>query len=476
VNSIPSINSIPNTSFCNGLFTSTFTFSGTPGASYNWVNSNTNIGLGASGTGNITPFLTPDTILTMTTGTILVTPTLNGCSGTPMTFSISINPTPSIYQFDWNYCHGEVTTPVVWQNGFVAANNVIWTNSNTSIGLGASGSGSLPSFTAFNLGSNQIISTIVATPQFISNGVACSGFPVTIFYYINPQPFVNPIPDISICNGDTLGTISFSGVATSFEWINSQQSIGIPASGVGNINSFVPQLSGGNSNSALITVTPHYLEIHACLGIPDTFLITVSTTLSSTINQTACDSYIWNGDTLTTSGTYSSLFQNTGACDSLANLNLTIVTAPMEPLISVSNGNQFSILPSSIQSGVNYQWVICPELIDFDGANDTIFVPSDGGEYAVVATNSCGSVTSDCLLSTVSVLNTEIETNKVFPTILACGEWLHLPSSKSFNLYDLQGSLIRTIPESISELRMDFPAGLYLLKYEGETIKIILTK
>jgi hypothetical protein len=476
VNPTPTINTIPNTSFCNGLFTSTFTFSGTPGASYNWVNSNTNIGLGASGTGNITPFLTPDTILTMTTGTIVVTPTLNGCSGTPMTFSISINPTPSTYQFDWNYCHGEVTTPVAWQNGFVAANNVIWANSNTSIGLAASGTGTIPSFTAINLGTNQIISTIVATPQFISNGVACSGFPVTIFYYINPQPFVNPIPDISICNGDTLGTISFSGVATSFEWINSQQSIGIPASGVGNINSFVPQLSGGNSNSALITVTPHYLEIHACLGIPDTFLITVSTTLSSTINQTACNSYIWNGDTLTTSGTYSALFPNTGGCDSLANLNLTIVTAPMAPLISVSNGNQFSILPSSIQNGVNYQWVICPELIDFDGATDTIFVPSDGGEYAVVATNSCGSVTSDCLLSTVSVLNTEIETNKVFPTILACGEWLHLPSSKSFNLYDLQGSLIRTIPESISELRMDFPAGLYLLKNEGKTIKIVLTK
>ena len=476
VNPTPTVNTIPNTSFCNGLFTSTFTFSGTPGASYNWVNSNTNIGLGASGTGNITPFLTPDTILTMTTGTIVVTPTLNGCSGTPMTFSISINPTPSTYQFDWNYCHGEVTTPVAWQNGFVAANNIIWTNSNTSIGLGASGIGTIPSFTAINLGANQIISTIVATPQFISNGVACSGFPVTIFYYINPQPFVNPIPDISICNGDTLGTISFSGVATSFEWINSQQSIGIPASGVGNINSFVPQLSGGNSNSALITVTPHYLEIHACLGIPDTFLITVSTTLSSTINQTACNSYIWNGDTLTTSGTYSALFPNTGGCDSLANLNLTIETAPITPMISVSSGNQFSILPSSIQSGVNYQWVICPELIDIDGATDTIFAPSDGGEYAVVATNSCGSVTSDCYLSTVSVLNPEIEKYKVYPTILACGEWLHLPSSKSYHLYDLQGNLICTIPESISELRMDFPAGLYLLKNEGETIKIVLTK
>ena len=240
--------------------------------------------------------------------------------------------------------------------------------------------------------------------------------------------------------------------------------------------------SPGGQTTASITVNPIITTTYTCTATENgasataNSVITVSSNSSSTITQTACDSYIWNGDTLTTSGTYSALFPNTGACDSLANLNLTIVTAPMEPLISVSNGNQFSILPSSIQSGVNYQWVICPELIDIDGATDTIFAPSDGGEYAVFAYNNCGSDTSDCYLSIVSVLNTEIEKYKVYPTILAYGELLHLPTSKSYNLYDLQGNLICFIPESISELRMDFPAGLYLLKNEVETIKIVLTK
>ena len=240
--------------------------------------------------------------------------------------------------------------------------------------------------------------------------------------------------------------------------------------------------SPGGQTTASITVSPITTTTYSCTATENgasataNSVITVSSNSSSTITQTACDSYIWNGDTLTTSGTYSALFPNTEGCDSLANLNLTIVTAPLAPIISVSNGNQFSILPSSIQSGVNYQWVICPELIPIGGATDTIFAPSDGGEYAVVATNSCGSVTSDCYLSTVSVLNPEIEKYKVYPTILACGELLHLPSSKTYNLYDLQGNLICTIPESISELRMDFPAGLYLLKNEGETIKIVLTK
>ena len=473
VNSIPTINTIPNTSFCNGLFTSAFTFSGTPGATYTWTNSNLGIGLPSSGTGNIAPFQTPNTITTLTTGTIVVTPTLNGCSGSPLTFSISVNPTPSIIQFDWNYCHGEVTTPVVWQNGFVAANNVIWTNSNTSIGLGASGSGSLPSFTAFNLGANQIISTIVATPQFVSNGVACNGSPITIFYYINPQPLVNAIPDISVCSGDTLGTINFSGVATSYEWTNSQASIGIPVSGTGNINSFVPQITGGNSNSAQVIVTPQYFDYITCIGVPDTFLITVSNTLSSTISQTACDSFIWHWNTLTSSGAYSAMLTSVWGCDSLANLNLTIEISPTVPIVSVSNGNQFMVSPSSIQSGVSYQWLTCPNLQPIFGETDSVFTAMAGGEYAVVATNGCGSAVSDCNFGSGAGLQTALDSYEVYPTILKCGEYLHLPA-KPFDLVDLQGQLIRAIPASMTQLRMDYPAGIYLLKNGEKTIKIML--
>ena len=473
VNSIPSINNIPNTSFCNGLFTTAFTFSGTPGATYTWTNSNLGIGLPSSGTGNIAPFQTPNTITTLTTGTIVVTPTLNGCSGTPLTFDISVNPTPSIYQFDWNYCHGEIAIPVVWQNGSVAANNVIWTNSNTSIGLGASGSGSLPSFTAFNLGSNQIISTIVATPQFVSNGVACNGSPFTIFYYINPQPIVNAIPDISICSGDTLGAINFSGVATSYEWTNSQASIGIPVSGTGNINSFVPQITAGNSNSAQVIVTPQYFNYVTCIGVADTFLITVSSTLSSTINQTACDSFIWNGNTLTSSGAYSAMLSSIGGCDSLANLNLTIEISPAVPIVSVSNGNQFMVSPSSIQSGVSYQWLTCPNLQPIFGETDSVFTAMAGGEYAVVATNGCGSAVSDCNFGSGAGLQTALDSYEVYPTILKCGEYLHLPA-KPFDLVDLQGHLIRAIPASMTQLRMDYPAGLYLLKNGEKSIKIML--
>ena len=46
-----------------------------------------------------------------------------------------------------------------------------WTNDDTSIGLAASGTGDIASFTATNTGTAPVIATIVVTPHF-ENGVS----------------------------------------------------------------------------------------------------------------------------------------------------------------------------------------------------------------------------------------------------------------------------------------------------------------
>ena len=147
----------------------------------------------------------------------------------------------------------------------------------------------------------------------------------------------------------------------------------------------------------------------------------------------------------------------------------------------------WTITSDQVAAGV--RTIIATRALNTGDANDYAFTAANGTLSLIWARGSSNSFTysghgstnrgvvnATFTLSTVSGLNPEIEKYKVYPTILACGEWLHLPSSKSFNLYDLQGNLICTIPESIMELRMDFPSGLYLLKNEGETIKIVLTK
>src|SRR6202008_1663823 len=81
----------------HGGSTSTVTFTGAiPGTVYNWTNNNSSIGLAASGSGDIPNFVATNTGSTVVVATITVTPSYTNaggtCSGTPRTFTITVNP------------------------------------------------------------------------------------------------------------------------------------------------------------------------------------------------------------------------------------------------------------------------------------------------------------------------------------------------------------------------------------------------
>jgi gliding motility-associated-like protein len=71
-----------------------FTIEGTPatGVTYAWTNSNIAIGLAASGTGTIPAFTATNKGSAPIKGTITITPSINGCAGTPRTYVITVNP------------------------------------------------------------------------------------------------------------------------------------------------------------------------------------------------------------------------------------------------------------------------------------------------------------------------------------------------------------------------------------------------
>jgi len=94
VNPLPVVNPVPNQTVNNGAPTTTINFTGT-GATYIWSNDNPAIGLPASGMGNIPSFTAIYTGAGTATANITVTPTETssaGCEGTPITFTISVNP------------------------------------------------------------------------------------------------------------------------------------------------------------------------------------------------------------------------------------------------------------------------------------------------------------------------------------------------------------------------------------------------
>jgi len=153
VNPTPTVNAVANQSFCAGSLTSLVTFASTfnvSGTTYSWTNSNTDIGLASSGTGDIPSFVATNTLNTPISAIITVTPSANGVNGSPVSFVITVRPTPNvILPSDQSYVIGDLVPTQIFTS-FLPNVMYNWTNSNTTIGIPAQGTGNIVSFTATN--------------------------------------------------------------------------------------------------------------------------------------------------------------------------------------------------------------------------------------------------------------------------------------------------------------------------------------
>ncbi len=291
VNPTPTVNAVSNQTVCNGANTAAINFSGNTAGlgvgltTYNWTNNNPTIGLAASGGGNIASFVANNTGTSPVTATIIVTPSYsNGgttCTGTPITFTITVNPTPTVNTVSNQVLCNATASSAVNFSGAVTGTVFNWTNNTPSIGLAASGTGNIASFTAINTGSAPVVATITVTPTYTNAGTTCTGSPITFTITVNPTPSVNLVANQGVCNGTATAAVSFSGAVTGtvYSWTNNAPSIGLPAAGVGNIGSFVAINTGAAPIVATITVTPTYTNAGVtCTGAVRTFTITVNPT------------------------------------------------------------------------------------------------------------------------------------------------------------------------------------------------------
>ena len=291
------MNAVSNQTICVGGSTTLVTPTGNVvGTVYNWTNSNTAIGLAASGTGNIPSFVTTNTGNTPISSTITITPiyTNDGvsCSGAPITFTITVNPIPTVNGVNNQViCNGSTTTGVTFA-GSVAGTVYNWTNSNTAIGLSASGTNSIPSFVTTNTTNATISSTITATPVYTNAGLGCTGASTSFTIAVNPIPTVNAVASQELCTGSTTTLVNFSGFVpgTVYSWTNSNTSIGLGASGTGNIPSFTTINTGTLPQIATINITPQYSNLGlTCSGVTRQFTFTVNAVpVIANMQETIC--------------------------------------------------------------------------------------------------------------------------------------------------------------------------------------------
>ncbi|MBL0057140.1 MAG: beta-propeller fold lactonase family protein [Chitinophagaceae bacterium] len=298
VNPSPDANATPSAqTTCSGASITTIAVTGTvSGTVFNWTRNNTGTvtGIPASGTGNISGALVNTTNAPVTV-TFTITPTVGGCTpGTPVTATVLVNPPVTMNAVGNQVVCNNTPTAAVNFSTVVTGGTMTynWSNNNTSIGLAASGTGNIPSFTAINIGNTPQVATITVTPVYNNGGVSCTGTPVSFTITVNPPPtLAQPYPTNQvICNGTPTAPVILVTPAPGvyFTWTNSQPSIGLSALGTGSIPSFTAINNGSGPVVATITITP---QNGVCAGIQVSFTITVNPTpvINPIANQILCN-------------------------------------------------------------------------------------------------------------------------------------------------------------------------------------------
>lgn len=337
----PIVNNITDQELCNGSQTVDVIFSGTANQ-YNWGNDNVNIGLVATGTGDILSFNATNTILTPIFGTITVTPSfeLNNvtCVGPSNDFTITVNPTPIVNPIaDVVFCNLENTNPITFSGN---ATSYDWTNNNTTLGLIASGNTFVPGFVANNPTDFPVQSVITVLPSFDGVGGACPGLPIDFLITVNPTPQADVILDQTICINSPSNLVNISGTGTSYNWTNNNISIGIGASGVDEVPSFDGTNITNNPLTGEFTITPIYTTDNvSCPGPPISFEITV---LPLPVVNTVADASICN-NTLFGGVNYSGVFTETAWSNNNISIGLAGLGIGNIPAFTGSNASNAMI-------------------------------------------------------------------------------------------------------------------------------------
>jgi hypothetical protein len=223
-------------------------------------------------------------------------------------------------------------------------------------------------------------------------------------------------------------------------------------------------------------------SINGCDSIVNLNL-TILKSFELSSNVTNCGPYTWpvNNQTYTQSGIYNFQALTIAGCDSTIILNLTIYDDLVEPIIDISNTVELS---SMTQSNVSYQWVVCPDYTPIANATSNNYTATNTGEYALIVSNLCGSDTSDCVQVSISgISESEQYSLLVYPNPVWNEFYIDYAGEiRKFEILDFNGKIIlqsdspaksNLIPASISD-------GIYFLKvYTPDRIigeKLIIKK
>jgi gliding motility-associated-like protein len=274
------------------------------------------------------------------------------------------------------------------------SNNIIWNTGETTQTISVSQSGNY--FVVFTA----------------ANGCTSSSIPVTVIVDLPPVAPVLP-PSITQCGGSVTLDAGSLGGSTSYLWSNGATTSSITVTVSGSYSVLVSNSCGTVlSNVSVVTIEPLPPAPVVTAGGPTTFCQGGSVTLNSDVST----GIVWsNGSTdpsivVSQSGNYFVSVISANGCSNSSNIVTVIVdvppTAPNLGGPYVQCGGQLTLSAGILGGSTTYLWS--------NGETTPSISVNQSGNYSVVVTNSCGSVTSTTANVTINPLPTT-------PTIQANG-------------------------------------------------------
>jgi gliding motility-associated-like protein len=422
--SLPTASISGSATICEGQST-TLTFTGTPNATVTYQVGGTNQTIVLDASGNGTMSVSPIATTTYTLVSVQVNPP-SGCSATLVgsaTVTVTALPTANTIAPITVCSNTAVTVPAFTSTP--AGSTFTWVNSNTTIGLAASGSSNITSFTGLNPGSGSNTGTITITPTL--NG--CLGTAAAFTITVDAPPLANAGSDVTICanapGSNQIGQAPVAGV--SYLWT--------PTAGLNDATIANPTFDGSVPGVTNYTVTA---SVGACFttdivtvtifALPNiNFMSDVTsgcnpTEITFTNNTANASNCTWNFEGIGTDNNCGTVIQNytsDGVFDvsltvtdlngcvnsSLINDMITIFPQPDASFdatpTEVSTYNPFVNTDNNSTNAVSYSWIFG------DGFTSSAFNPShtypDRAGMYVITLYAMNGICIDSAKTTVEV-------------------------------------------------------------------------
>ncbi|MGQ7868174.1 HYR domain-containing protein, partial [Sunxiuqinia sp. sy24] len=276
-------------SICTGETIDPIVITGNPaGTTFTWTRDNVSgvpTDIASSDSGNTISGSLTNTGSSPLLVTFTITPTYNGCPGTPEKARVIVNPkpvataTPALQ----SRCSGVAFSQIVLDSE-TGGTTYSWTRDNTSaaVGVAESGTGNING-TLVNTTNEPLTVTFTITPT--AND--CVGDPITAQVLLNPKPDIDDLTE-AICNSGTFEVSPEDGVdgevptGTSYKWSIQSSTGGISGAKGDSAATITGTLSNTTNIEQYVvySVTPFY---GACRG--EVFTLTVTVTPEPAIDD-----------------------------------------------------------------------------------------------------------------------------------------------------------------------------------------------